>query len=191
MATGKPGPVIPDRYRAALGKADPLESMRYAPRRIQKLVQGLSERELARRPAPGKWSIKEILGHLADGEMIVGSRIRFAAAIDRPPMPGYDQDAFVERLGLERVDSSDLLVAFALARALNVALLERLPKAAWKRVGVHSERGEESIRTMAILNAGHDRIHERQIAELRKGLVAPAAAGRARAGRARKPARVR
>lgn len=170
MVAGKPGPVVPERYVKALAGQDPIESQRKAPKRIKKLLRGLSEKELARKPAPGKWSIKEVIAHLADGEVILGSRMRFVAAMDRPMIVGYDQDAFVERLGIDRVKTSALFDDFAAVRAANVALLKRLPEGAAQRVGLHTERGEETIETMLVMYAGHDRIHEEQIESIRAAL---------------------
>jgi uncharacterized damage-inducible protein DinB len=170
MVAGKPGPVVPERYVKALAGDDPIESQRKAPKRIKKLLRGLSEKELARRPAEGKWSIKEVIAHLADGEVILGSRLRFVAAMDRPPILGYDQDAFVERLGIERVKTSQLFDAFAAVRSANVGLMQRLADEAWQRIGMHSERGEESIETMIVMYAGHDRIHEDQIEAIRTAI---------------------
>ena len=167
MVAGSPGPVIPSRYTDALAGADPIESQRKAPKRVKKLIRGLSEKQLARRPAPDKWSIKEVIAHLADGEVIIGSRVRFVAAQDRPPLVGYDQDAFVERLAIEREKTDELLDAWAAVRAVNVRLLQRLPKEAFARISLHSERGEESIESMTTMYAGHDRIHEDQIARIR------------------------
>jgi len=170
MAAGNPGPVVPQRYIQALGGADPLVSMRGAPARVAKLIRGLSEKQLSKNPAPGKWSIKEIISHLADGEIILGSRIRFIGAHDRPAIPGYDQDAFVERLGAQRARGADLLEEFVHARATTVSLLKRLPRESYSRVGLHSERGDESIEALFHMYAGHDRIHEEQIETLRLAL---------------------
>ena len=164
------GPVIPDRYRDALGGDDPLHAMFEAPQRLRKLLKGLTERQLSRRPAPGKWSIREIVAHLADGEVILGSRYRLVAAHDRPALPGYDQDLFVERLGVGNATTEELLADFEMARAVNLGLLVRLPDEAFGRVGIHSERGEESIRTMVAMYAGHDRVHLDQIETIRTGL---------------------
>ena len=169
MPADNPGPVNPDRYLAALDGADPFESMRKTPKRLKKLLKGVSEKRLARRPASGGWSIKEVLAHLADGEVMLGSRYRMVVAMERPPLPGYDQDAFVERLCLERIDASTLLDDFAHARAAN----ERLPDEAFARVGLHSERGEESLARMLVMYAGHDLIHEAQIARLLSEKRAP------------------
>ena len=179
MPEGAPGPVVPSRYEAALGDDDPVAAMAETPDLVRKLLRGLSERQLRARPAPGKWCIQEIVSHLADGEVILGSRYRFIAAHDRPPLMGYDQDAFVERLGPLNGKAVDLADDFAMARAVNLGLLERLPEDAWDRVGLHAERGEESIRSLVAMYAGHDRIHLSQIETIRTGLFPKAGKKRA------------
>jgi len=185
------GPVIPERYRAALGDDDPYLAMFEAPQRLRTLVKGLTERQLAKAPAPGKWSIKEIVAHLADGEVILGSRYRLVAAHDRPAIAGYDQDLFVARLGVERTTTEELLADFELARAVNLGLLQRLTDEQLRRVGIHAERGEESIEKMVYMYAGHDRIHLGQIETIRTGLFPPKkkAAKKAAKKTAAKPAK--
>lgn len=163
MTAGQPGPVSRDRYVQALGALDPIESMHKVPKRLKRLLKGVSEKRLAARPAEGKWSIKEVIAHLADHEVVLGSRYRLVAAMDRPTITGYDQDAFVERLGVDKSCTEDLLKDFAAVRKANVRLLQRLPQNARSRIGVHSERGEESLEDMLVMYAGHDLIHERQI----------------------------
>jgi hypothetical protein len=158
-----------DRYREALGGRDPLESLRKAPKRIKRLLKGVPEEDLERRPEPGAWSVKQVLAHLADGEVVLGSRIRFVAAMDRPPLPGYDQEAFVARLAVDCASCEELLEDFAAVRRANVRLLRRLPPESYARVGLHSERGEESIESMLVTYAGHDRIHEAQIERILDG----------------------
>lgn len=170
MVKGKPGSVIPSRYAEALGSDDPIEVMATSPDRLRKLLAGLKEKELSKAPAPGKWSIKQIVSHLADGEVILGARYRMIAAHDRPPLAGYDQDAFVEFLGALNARTVDLVDDFAMARAVNLGLLDRLPPESFMRVGIHSERGEESLLAMVAMYAGHDRIHLAQIETIRTGL---------------------
>ena len=170
MTASHPGPVIPERYREALGDDDPLLAMAEAPGRLRTLIRGLSEKHLAQRPAPGKWSIKEIVAHLADGEVVLGARYRFIAAHEKPVIQSYDQDAFVERLGVGNTTADELVADYELARAVNIGLLLRLPPESFDRVGVHEERGEESILTLATLYAGHDRVHLQQIETIRTGL---------------------
>ncbi len=176
-------PVVDPRYTAALGDDDPVLVMAETPDRLRKLLRDLTEKQLETKPAPGKWCIKEIVAHLADGEVIVGSRYRFIAAHDRPPLPSTNQDAFAARLGPMNAKAADLADDFAMARAVNLGLLERLPEEAWDRVGVHSERGEESIRTIVAIYAGHDRNHLAQIETIRTGLFPKA--GKKRAARKR------
>ncbi len=185
MASGPPAPAVEPRYAAALGGDDPVYVMARTPDLVRKLIRGLTEKQLETKPAPGKWCIKEIVAHLADGEVVVGSRYRFVAAHDRPPLPSTDQDAFAERLGPMNARAVDLADDFAMARAVNLGLLERLPAEAWDRIGVHEERGEESIRSIVATYAGHDRIHLAQIETIRTGLFPKARKKRAR----RKPAK--
>jgi hypothetical protein len=170
MSTKKPGPVNLAHYAAALADQDPIIVMATTPDRLRKILRGLTDAQLSTRPLPGKWSIKEIVAHLADGEVILGSRYRLVAAQDRPTLVGYDQDAFVAMLGAEHASTADLLDDFALARAVNLGLLERLPTDSLDRVGLHLERGEESILTMLHMYAGHDVHHLRQIETICVGL---------------------
>ncbi len=163
MSRNYPPITTHERYLSALEGRDPLESMRKAPKRLRKLLKGLSRKRLERRPGEGQWSIKEVLAHLADGEVVLGARIRMVAAMARPIIVGYDQDALVAGLAYDKVDAEELLANFAAVRAINVALLERLPDEAFARVGLHNERGEESLATMVFMYAGHDRLHEQQI----------------------------
>lgn len=190
MAAGRPGPVIPEKYVQALGGDDPVEVMAASPGRLRRLVRGLSEKQLSARPAPGKWSIKEIVAHLADGEVILGARYRLIAAHDRPPIAAYDQDAFVARLGVGRAKTADLIDDFAMSRAVNLGLLDRLGEPDWDRVGIHAERGEESIRKFVFMYAGHDRHHIRQIETIRTGLFPKAGKRKKKAAAPRRrPAR--
>ena len=170
MAREYPAHNVAEHYLQALGSHDPIDSLRKAPKRLRKLIGKLSKKQLARRPAEGKWSIKDVLAHLADGEMVLGTRMRFVAAMDRPAIVGYDQDAFVANLAYDDTSADELWRNFAQLRAMNVALLERLPERAFARVGLHSERGEESLVSMVFMYAGHDRLHEAQIVRLVEGL---------------------
>src|SRR5512140_2509928 len=170
MADEQTARPIPPRYAEALGEDDAIEVMATSPDVIRKIIAGLSDAQLAKKPAEGKWSIKEIIGHLADGEVILGSRFRMIGAHDKPPIAGYDQEAFVANLGVLSAKAIDLLDDFAMARAVNLGLLERLPEEGWHRVGIHSERGEESIAMLVMMYAGHDRNHIRQIETIRVGL---------------------
>jgi hypothetical protein len=151
-----------------LGKRDPVEVLAATPGEVRRALAGVPEDELRRPEAPGKWSRLEVAAHLADSEVAIAWRFRLAIAQDRPPLTGYDQDAWAERLGYSETSLADALEVFEVLRAANVRLLRRLAPADWERVAVHAERGEESVRHMARLFAGHDLLHLRQIERIRR-----------------------
>jgi len=116
---------------------------------------------------PGKWSICQVLSHLSDSELVWGWRSRLILAQDRPPLTGYDQDLWAERLQYAEADPHESLSMFRTLRASNLRLIERATPSDLQRVGVHSERGEESLGHLLKLYAGHDLLHLNQIARIR------------------------
>jgi hypothetical protein len=124
--------------------------------------------------APGKWSIRDVVQHLADSELVGGFRLRMVLAHDRPPLMGYDQDLWASRLRYHDVDVRDALEQFTALRRANVRLWQHLSPTDLIRVGIHGERGEESLEHMRRLYAGHDLLHLRQLERIRASLL-PAA----------------
>lgn len=120
--------------------------------------------------APGKWSIIEVVQHLADSELVAGWRYRMAIAHERPVITGFDQDLWATRLGYDAADRDEALLQFAVLRRANVRLLDSLRPDAFARVAVHAERGEESVAHMMKLYAGHDLLHLRQIERIAKAV---------------------
>jgi hypothetical protein len=108
-------------------------------------VAGLSASQLDARPVAGTWSIREIVAHLYDSDLVGCDRIKRVAAMDVPLLMGYDQDRYAARLGYERVDVGAAVSGFGLNRALVVPVLRTLPEAAFERFGIHSERGRETL----------------------------------------------
>ena len=155
-----------------LGDDDPIPVLKETPALVRRAVAGLPEAALGRREAPGKWSVRHVLRHLADGEVVFAFRLRMILAHDRPTLPGYDQDAWADRLGYAEAPADLALDDFETVRRSNVALLERCSAADLERVGLHAERGEESVARMARLYAGHDRLHLRQIERIRAAIAA-------------------
>jgi hypothetical protein len=153
-----------------LGAQKPVSVLGKTEARLRKSIKGLTPRLLRRREAPGKWSIAHVMQHLVDSEIVWSWRMRLILAQDRPPLTGYDQDAWADRLGYERTDVRRAIEEFAVLRAANLRLLRRAKPEDLKRVGVHSERGEESIEHLMRLYAGHDLLHLRQIERIRTGV---------------------
>jgi hypothetical protein len=146
-----------------LGDASPNDVLRQTQARLRDLVASLSTKQLATPEAAGKWSIGQVLRHLADSEVVWGFRMRMVLAQDRPAITGYDQDLWAERLHYDQADPTDSLREFGVLRDGNLRLLARASEADLDRVGVHAERGEESVRHMMKMYAGHDLLHLRQI----------------------------
>lgn len=150
--------------------APPLEILTKTETALRDATRGLSRSELARPEAPGKWSINHVLRHLADSEIVWGWRMRMALAHDRPAITGYDQDAWADRLRYGEADAEESLRDFGVLRAGNLRLLRQASPADLQRVGVHAERGEESVAHMMKLYAGHDLLHLNQIRRIRAAL---------------------
>jgi hypothetical protein len=158
---------------AALGSRDPFEVLRDTPGSLRGAVTGLSAEQLRAPERPGKWSIRQVVLHLADSELVGGFRFRMVLAHDRPSLPGYDQDLWAERLGYQEADLAAALDDFAALRRANLRLLEKASPADRERAAVHAERGEESIAKMIRMYAGHDRVHLQQIDRIRQAIGAP------------------
>ncbi|MDX1419897.1 MAG: DinB family protein [Rubricoccaceae bacterium] len=154
-----------------LGDQDPLDVLLRTPARLRDAVEGVPEAALRRPEAPGKWSVVAVVQHLADSELGYGYRIRLTVGQDRPAIPGYDQDAWAERLRYEAVRPEDALADFEALRTMNLRFLRALPDAAWARAGLHSERGEESVRRLTRLMAGHDLVHLHQVDRIKAAVA--------------------
>jgi uncharacterized damage-inducible protein DinB len=155
---------------ALLGDQDPMAVLRGTPAAARRLTLGLTVEELRRPESEGKWSPVEVLQHLADSELVWGYRLRRVLAEDRPALTGYDQDLWAERLRYPLADAEQALGMFETLRGAHVALLERATPEELARVGIHEERGEESLAHMVRLYAGHDLVHRRQLARIRARL---------------------
>jgi hypothetical protein len=157
-----------------LGDSDPVTILRQTPADIQRFLDTVPAELVATPEAAGKWSIGEVVQHLADSELVGGFRLRMIVAHDRPPLVGYDQDLWASRLRYRDVDVRDAFEQFAALRRANVRIWEHLSLTDLARVGVHAERGEESLEHLRRLYAGHDLLHLRQLERIRASLL-PAA----------------
>jgi hypothetical protein len=143
----------------------PMEILAASPRQIARLVKGVSRKKLSLRPAPDKWSVTEILAHLADSELVYGFRIRIILEGSGTPIQGIDQDAWARFSDYATHDPVLSLEAFRITRERIVHLLKSLPRASWDSYGMHSERGKETVTRVVEMLAGHDINHVMQIKE--------------------------
>jgi len=151
-----------------LGDRDPLTAQEAFPSTLRAAVAELSDEDLRRPERPGKWSVLQVVQHVADTELAYAYRMRMILAHDTPRIQAYDQDRWVERLRYNEVALDDALAEFEALRASNLRLLRRLSDGAWDRTGLHAERGLESIRRIAQMLAGHDLAHLHQIKRIKR-----------------------
>jgi hypothetical protein len=146
-----------------LGDRQPLEVLSELLPWLERRLDETPEAALRRPEAPGKWSVVEIVQHLADSDLVFGFRSRMILSEDRPALQGYDQDKWASLFGYAGVSSESALAQLAALRAANLAVLRRLGPAELGRVGMHTERGAESLGHLLKLMAAHDLVHRRQI----------------------------
>ena len=146
--------------------ADPRDVLASTPSRIGALIAGRGVEELQRSPAPGRWSIAQIVSHLADAEIVFAYRVRLILSAPGTTIGAYNQEDWATSQHTERSDAHASLALFGAVRLSMVRLLASLTDEELDRCGVHAERGRESVRHLMSLYAGHDRNHVTQVARL-------------------------
>jgi hypothetical protein len=143
-----------------------VEKYREGYRVVSHALRGISDRELDARPAPGRWSAREIVHHLADSEMTSAIRLRRLLAEDRPMIQGYDQEEYARRLHYNRPIQASL-DAFRAARQTTAEILDRLTETDWTREGTHSDSGRYTVERWLEIYAEHAHNHADQIRRAR------------------------
>jgi hypothetical protein len=145
------------------GSQEPLKVQAATAKKLERLIKGVPPAKLKKRPAPDKWSVAEILAHLADTEIVGGWRMRAILGAPGTPIAAFDQDSWVTALHYEKRDPRKALEQFRVLRETNLALLKSLAPEQWKHFGMHSERGGETIAHITKMFAGHDLNHIAQV----------------------------
>ena len=148
--------------------AETLERFRRGPELLAVVLTGVYGEETDFTPGPGKWSIRQIVAHLADGELVAAQRFRKVIAENDPKLEAFDQDAWARNLDYGRRPPKQALESFRRLRAENYELLKALPEAAFERKGMHSERGPLSVRQLLEYFADHAESHARQMQAIRE-----------------------
>lgn len=163
-----------DSYTAALlaelGNRDPLAVLSDLPAWLDRELCEVPYEALRTPERPGKWSLLQVVQHLTDSDLVYGYRIRMILIHDDHQMERYDRETWAEKLRYHDADLDEALHELGALRRRNLRLLRSLTPAELDRVGIHSVRGPESIRTMIALLAGHDLVHRKQIERIRKAI---------------------
>ena len=139
------------------------------PKRLAAAVSGVPETILRNKPAPGKWCIQEIVGHLADSELVFAFSFRQLLADKEPKLALIDQDAWAMHLGYMEASIPELIAQFGLERHHNLRVLRRVQMEDLKKSGSHPELGKQvSLAEMIGYWAGHGPNHLAQIERLKK-----------------------
>jgi uncharacterized damage-inducible protein DinB len=148
-------------YAGYMGGRAPVNVIAETPRHLAELVETIGPDRLETPPAPGKWSAREILAHLADGEVAFAFRLRQTLAEDHHVIQPFDQDAWAKSYSAS--DPGLALAAFTALRAWNLALIRSVKPADLAKVVTHPERGTMTFQTIVETMSGHDLNHVKQI----------------------------
>ena len=155
-----------------LGPREPLAVLAELMPWLEPRVRGLPAERLRRPKGPGKWSAVEVLQHLADSEMVYGVRGRLVLSETEPPIQGFDQDRWASLFRYAEADPEQALAQLGALRAGNLVVWRSLGPVELARVGMHSERGPETVSLMLRLMAAHDLVHRRQLQRILAGTPA-------------------
>jgi DinB superfamily len=148
-------------YASQLGKQDPQEVIANTPGRLEELVETLGDARVEQSPAPGKWSTREIICHLADCEVVFSFRLRQAIAEDHHVIQPFDQDKWAKAYSAYGVH--DALDVFSSLRKWNLLFIGTVKPEQFSKRLTHPERGEMPFQELVETMAGHDINHVRQL----------------------------
>jgi hypothetical protein len=150
-------------------RTEALEELARTSAKLRRLTTGKTPKHVSAAPAPGKWSAKEVICHLADGELVYGMRYRKILAEPGASLVAFDQDAWAEGLRYAGQRLPVVLDSFEALRTHNLAILQGLSEDSWGRSGVHPEYGALTLGDLVIHLAAHDRKHIAQIERILGG----------------------
>jgi hypothetical protein len=142
---------------------DAIKVQRTTAAKLKKAITGLTPTQLRWRPQPAKWSIAEIIAHLADAEIVASWRMRSVIGENGITIQPFDQDAWASAFKYQDRDARRSLEVFRTLRENNLIMLKEISKETWDNYGMHLERGKESIAHLARMFAGHDTNHVLQV----------------------------
>ena len=156
----------PNPYAADLGDKDPITALAETPHEIARLLESWSDADFGRTYAPGKWSARRILAHLAQAELALGTRVRYALAQDGYMAQSFNQDDWMPLD--DHMTARTALNAYLALRQMNLAMWRGLSEAQKTRSFVHPEYGKLNVEWVAAQMAGHDIHHLRHFEGITK-----------------------
>jgi hypothetical protein len=157
-------------YISRVPEGDILEILGAQPAEIRRALASVRPERETFRYAPGKWSIRDVVGHVSDSERVFGYRALCIARGDESAFPGFDEQVYAAAAGADACPLAELLREFEAARTANLAVLRRLPAAAWLNVGT-ANASPASVRALAWILAGHP-LHHLAVLRERYGVAA-------------------
>lgn len=145
-------------YIDLVPEEDVLSAIETQSSETQKVLAKLDEEQALYRYAEGKWSVKEIFGHLTDAERVFGYRALRIARGDQSPLPGFDEETYVAAANFDAWKIGDLGEMYALVRRANIVMFRNLPADAWQRRGLANNL-EVTVNALAHMIVGHERHH--------------------------------
>jgi hypothetical protein len=143
-----------ERYTSLVPEGDIVSILTRQLEETLPLLRGIDETRAGYRYAPDKWSIKQLLGHVIDGERVFGYRALRFARNDQTPLSGFEQDDFVRGGNFDDRNFTDLVAEFENVRRATIHLFKPLSDEAWLRRGTAND-DEVSVRALAFIMAGH------------------------------------
>ncbi|HET7437723.1 MAG TPA: DinB family protein [Thermoanaerobaculia bacterium] len=152
------------RYVALVEGDDVLGALETQSAEVQRLFSNIDETRAAQRYAEGKWSVKEVIGHITDAERVLAYRALAIARGEQNPLPAFDENSYNENAKFDAWRIGDLAENFALVRRSTIVMLRNLPEEAWDRRGI-ANQFTVSTRGIAFTIAGHERHHMKVLRE--------------------------
>ena len=151
------------RIQGLVTGKDPVAVQRETPAQLAALISAAPANKLSTRPAPDRWSVAEIMAHLSEAEITASWRYRQMLEHDGCSLAPYGQELWARLGGYAGRKPEDSLQLFRLLRQANLEMFDRLTPEEWQRHGVHAERGEMTVKDLALQMAGHDVNHLAQV----------------------------
>lgn len=151
-------------YVALVPEADILEVLRRQIAELERVAGSVPPERETYRYAPEKWSVREVFGHLGDGERVFGYRVFCISRAEQAPLPGFDEKTYIANAGYDARTLAELAADLVAARQSNLRVLESLDEAAWGRSG-NANGSPVSARALGFIMAGHVRHHLKVLSE--------------------------